>query len=492
MKISIRTKLFGAFFGLIVAFVALSWISSSTLLEKYYYSKKEDIMLQSFNNLKQVYSNNTDNVMLDLEKIDSLKGISIVIFDKNFNIIFQSRQRFMLGNRNIRIEHHNPNSEFNNLEEKINEISQDKPLIEKRYDNRMDSSFVSLYGKIGSNEYVYMGTSVAAIQESAKIANRFFLVIGLIIIVSGGAFIYILSTTLTKPIVKLNGIARKMAVLDFSEKYDEKRNDELGTLGESINSLSEQLESSIGDLRAANYKLLQDIEKERQIDEMRKVFISNVSHELKTPIALVQGYAEGLKLNVIDDEVNKNYYCEVIIDEANKMNTMVRKLLELSELEFNNIALEREVFCICELVRNVLKKNSLLLLDKGIAVEFDCKSQATLNVNADYYLTEQLLMNYLSNALNHIDSNKKIKISCEVLEGKARVSVYNSGENIPETALEDIWLSFYKVDKARTRAYGGTGLGLSIVKAIQKAHNNSYGVENKEAGVIFWFDCDLA
>ncbi len=492
MKISLKTQLFSTFFGMIVFFVALSLILSSTLLEKYYYSKKEDAMLQTFESIRDVYNHDPDNVMLDLEKIESLRGIGIIFFDKDLNILYQSKQRVMsVGVRKFRIEPKEPVPDWRNLEEKFSKVALDKPLIEKRFDMRMESSFVSLYGKIDEDVFVYLGTPVAAIQESAKIAVRFYIFTGIFMILFGGVIIYLLSNRLTKPIIKLNGIAKKMAVLDFEEKYDGKRKDEIGTLGDSINSLSNQLERSIGDLKAANYKLMQDIEKERQIDEMRKDFISNVSHELKTPIALVQGYAEGLKLNVNDDEENKNYYCEVIIDEANKMNNMVRKLLELSELEFNRIEPDREEFRVNDLIRNTLKKNSLLFAEKGAIVTFNDNGYEDIRINADYYLIEQVLMNYLSNGLNHLDEKKIINIYTRVLKDKVRVEVFNSGANIPEESLESIWLSFYKVDKARTRAYGGTGLGLSIVKAIQKAHDNGYGAENKPDGVLFWFECDL-
>jgi signal transduction histidine kinase len=345
---------------------------------------------------------------------------------------------------------------------------------------------------IDENAYLFLGAPIAPIRESSEIAVRFSVFTGILALIIGGIFIFILSSRLTKPIVKLSEIAKKMAVLDFNERYEVNRNDEIGNLGESINSLSSQLEKSIGELTQANSKLKQDIERERRIDEMRKGFISNVSHELKTPIALIQGYAEGLKYNINDDEENKNFYCEVIIDEANKMNSMVKKLLQLSELEFNNMALEKEDFDICEMIRDVLRKKSLIFVEKEAAVSFNDNGIKALLINADYYLTEQVLVNYLSNALNHINEQKIINIGLELYGKKARIEVFNSGEHIPEDAIENIWLSFFKVDKARTRAYGGTGLGLSIVKATQKAHNNEYGVKNVDGGVLFWFDADLS
>lgn len=491
MNISLKARLFGAFFGLIVFSVSLTLLMNSTLLGRYYYNQKEDVMLQSFEIIKEAYKNDADNIMLDIEKIESLRGIRILFFDKDYKLIYKSRQGSPGVNKAPRFEPKEPFIEAN-MSEKFKAIQKDKPLIEMRFDRRMEANFVSLYGQINDEVYVYLGTPVAAIQESADIAIKFSIITGILTILLGGIIIFLLTSRITKPIVKLNDIAKKMAVLDFSEKYDSGRTDEIGTLGASINSLSTQLEKSIGELQQANYKLMQDIEKERKIDEMRKGFISNVSHELKTPIALVQGYAEGLKLNINDDEENKNYYCDVIIDEAEKMNSMVKKLLELSELEFNNISLDREDFSAAELIKNVLRKNSLILTEKETNITFNCNGNEEVIINADYYLTEQVLMNYISNAINHLDDKKLLSIDLKIVNNKARVEVFNSGKNIPEDSIENIWMSFYKVDKARTRAYGGTGLGLSIVKATQKAHNNGYGVENRPEGVVFWFEADIA
>ncbi len=493
MKISLKTKLFGAFFGLIVFSVVLTWVLNSTLLQKYYYHNQRNTMRQSYNIIKDAYNNDSDNIMMDIEKIESLRGTAILLFDKDLNVIYQSRQRnLQMLRENRHIMGTAPSIDRKFIKDKISRLQTDTPKIEIRYDKRMESNFVSLYAKIDDNIYIYMGTPFAAIQESSQIAISFSILTGLLTLVLGGLIIYILTSRVTKPIVKLNVIAKKMAVLDFSEKYYVNRNDEIGTLGESINSLSKQLESSIRDLQQANLKLMQDIQKERQIDEMRKEFISNVSHELKTPIAIVQGYAEGLRLNVNDDEENKNFYCDVIIDEANKMDSMVRKLLELSELEFNQISLERDNFPINELITDVLKKKAILFAEKDAKVTFNSKGKDNVIVNADYYYIEQVFMNYLSNALNHMDDKKIINVDLEITDTKARVEVFNSGKNIPDEVIESIWMSFFKVDKARTRAYGGTGLGLSIVKAIQKAHNNAYGVINNAEGVSFWFETDLA
>jgi len=170
------------------------------------------------------------------------------------------------------------------------------------------------------------------------------------------------------------------------------------------------------------------------------------------------------------------------------MNRLVKDLLNLSQIESGNFQLEKTAFDLSSMIRTVLDKYQPLLEEKGIKLECDLPENQT--VLGDAVRIEQVLVNYLINAVNHVDERKEIKIGTAVKDDKVRVSVYNSGEKIPEESLDRIWTSFYKVDKARTRRYGGTGLGLSVVKAIQELHNNRYGVENLPNGVLFWFEVD--
>ena len=221
---------------------------------------------------------------------------------------------------------------------------------------------------------------------------------------------------------------------------------------------------------------------------MRKEFLSNVSHELKTPIALIQGYAEGLKDGINDDPESNEWYCDVIIDEASKMNTIVKKLLNLNQLEFGNEQLSLEHFDLSALLDGVLGNYNYLFEQKQAKVIVDKPKQ--LMVWADEFMVEEVVDNYISNALNHLSGKKEISVKAEMIDGCARVSVRNTGEQIPEESLDKVWIKFYKVDKARTREYGGSGIGLSIVKAIMDAHNKPYGVYNNEDGVTFWFELD--
>jgi signal transduction histidine kinase len=283
-------------------------------------------------------------------------------------------------------------------------------------------------------------------------------------------------------------VANRMAALDFDAKVSVDRSDELGVLGNSMNELSEKLETTISELKAANAELQKDIQKKEEIDEMRKDFLSHVSHELKTPIALIQGYAEGLMDNINEDQESRDFYCEVIMDEAKKMNVMVKKLLNLNQIEFGNNQVEIRRFDICQLISNKINSSSILFAKKNAEVIF--RETAPVYVWADELMIEEVFSNYLSNAINHVYPNGVIKVWFENLDSTLRVHVYNDGDRIPEEDLDKLWIKFYKVDKARTREYGGNGIGLSIVAATMEAHGKAYGVENKEKGVDFYFDMD--
>lgn len=294
----------------------------------------------------------------------------------------------------------------------------------------------------------------------------------------------LLTRRITRPILSLSKISKKMSELDFDVRYTGQAEDEIGVLGSSMNLLSEKLKETIGELKSANNQLQRDIRKKEQIDEMRKEFIANVSHELKTPIALIQGYAEGLTEGMAEEKESRDYYCEVIMDEANKMNKMVQQLLTLNALEFGSDGLSMERFDITELIRGILSSTHILIQQKETAIVFE--TEGPLYVWADEFKIEEVITNYLNNALNHVEGERIITIRA-VKEGEiVRVSVANTGQNIPEEDLPRLWTKFFKVDKARTREYGGSGIGLSIVKAIMEAHQKEYGVKNLPDGVEFY------
>lgn len=354
--------------------------------------------------------------------------------------------------------------------------------------NSYEQRYLELYGIMDENVFVLMRVAMESIEESAAISNDFYLQVALILMVICLTVLWFVSKRFTMPILALASLSEKMCELNFDVRYDGNREDEIGILGNSMNQLSDTLARTISELKAANYELQSDIKRKEEIDTMRTDFLSNVSHELKTPIALIQGYAEGLKDCVNEDSESRDFYCEVIIDEANKMNRMVKKLLTLNQIEFGTTPATFERFSITQLIDGILHSVQILLKQDDIKVYFDTAKD--YYVWSDEYQMEEVLTNYISNAIHHCQGEKVIRIWIEEKDTSLRVFVFNSGMPIPEEELDHIWEKFYKVDKARTREYGGNGIGLSIVKAIMDSFGQSYGVYNEAKGVTFWFDVD--
>ena len=309
--------------------------------------------------------------------------------------------------------------------------------------------------------------------------------------VIGSIFVWYFTKRITNPLLELTDLSERMAHLDFEAKYTSGGQDEIGALGANFNIMSEKLEQTVSELNKANYELQKDIENKEQIELMRTEFIGNVSHELKTPIALIQGYAEGLKEGISDNVESREFYCDVILDEAHKMNQLVQNLLTLNQLEFGHYDMEFERFDIVELIRGIVQSNEIFIEQNQVDVRIH--ADESVFVWADEFKVEQVIRNYLSNALHYVKNENviDIRVTTNGERDKAHISVFNTGDAIPQEDIEKIWGKFYKVDKARTREYGGHGIGLSIVKAIMESCGQDYGVINYENGVAFWFELDL-
>lgn len=357
-------------------------------------------------------------------------------------------------------------------------------------DPQVDSEFMVLWGTFSDSNLVIIRSGLGSLRQSADFTSRVLIMAGIIAAALACLASVFLSKRLTKPVMKLTRISKQMTELDFDAKYEpEKRPNEIDDLGVHMNELSETLEQTIGELKQANNDLQRDLKLREENEKMRREFSSSVSHELKTPLALIMGYAEGLSDAVADDSAeDRKYYCEVIVDEAEKMNRIVKELLDLSHLEYGENILSLERFDVVDIIEGVIKSNRILTEKNGIDVSF--VHSGPCYVWSDPFFTEQVVTNYYSNAIHYCENEKKIEI--KILEGEkdVRISVFNSGRPIPEESIPHLWEKFYKVDKARTREYGGSGIGLSIVKAIMDDLHKECGVINHDNGVEFYFDLD--
>lgn len=334
---------------------------------------------------------------------------------------------------------------------------------------------------------VLLWVSLSTASSGAEMTNRFLLWSGIVTLLVGTVAALLLARSMTRPVRRLSAMAGHMAKLDFSERYSGEGNDELAELGRSLNTVSETMETTLSDLKTANLRLQDDMEAQTRQTEARTRFIRNVSHELKTPIALIRSYAEGLRENAVDDAESRAFYCEVIEDEAAKLAEILAKLTTLMQLEAGKEELVIERFDLRALIARLLERYAPLFGEKGVALP--ALSDEPCAAWGDALLIENVVTNYLTNALNHVSPDGRITVTLEPTERETvAVRVFNTGDPIPEEDLPHIWESFYKVDKAHTRSYGGTGIGLSVVAAIMNAHRMPFGVENADGGVCFFFE----
>ena len=361
----------------------------------------------------------------------------------------------------------------------------DNYVIQLFNDRRSNTSYLECWGQFSDKDtYFLMTMPIASMEDGVSISRAFLISISAVMLIVGAIAVYLTAGLMTEPIINLANISKKVTNLDFSERYTGKQKDEIGVLGDSMNQMSERLEETIRELKEANAKLQEDIDAKTRIDEMRKEFIADVSHELKTPIAIIEGYAEGLVEGIADDKETRDYYSGIIMDEAGKMNKLVKQLTSLISYEFGDDKNDASDFNLTELVNSVLEAQKIRLNEAGAKLTTDMVENAY--VHADEFKIEEAFTNYLNNAINHLEGDRNIRVSLNAEGDSWRLAVYNDGTPIPEESKPKLWDKFYKVDKSRSRQYGGSGIGLSIVKAIVESHGGRYGVINHDSGVEFW------
>lgn len=476
------TFVFGLLLTLTIFLIGV--VNMFTLGRAYMYNKQK-VLISCYSDINSAASKGditSPKFDESLMKVSSINNIEVLVIDADKSIVKSTNIDASLMSKRL-LEY------VFGMDADVKPIYENgKIRIQQTMDPRVRLDYLELWGSLDNGNYILMRTPVQSMQEASVLANTLFFRFGSLAIIGGILFIWIATHRITKPIMRLVDISEKMTKLDFSEKYSGNTGNEVDALGEHMNKLSDKLEDTISELKSANAGLQQDIEKKTKIDDMRKEFLSNVSHELKTPIALIQGYAEGLRDCVNDDAESREFYCDVITDEANRMNKLVKGLLNLNELEFGTGNVDIEHFDLMELIRNVTASMDILIKQNDISLELPGEDK--INVWADEFKTEQVITNYLSNAIHFASKDKIVRITVERTGDLIRVGVFNSGEAIPEDVIPNLWTKFYKADKARTREYGGSGIGLSIVKASMEAMGRAYGVENVEGGVNFWFEVD--
>jgi len=473
---------------IITAVVVISLLTSCFLGDYYLYQRRKD-MSTVFNQLYEKCNNGTlygEENEKECESLFDRYSVSVVIVGSNGECLVTSD-----NDSNLLIEQLNYSMLSKDDSAKLIKQTDQYEILSTTFQH-LESKFLILIGVLPDDNIVFMRVAYSTIVKLTRLTNKFFFALALLAVVVSILISRYVVSRFTKPLFGIIDLTKRISNFDFEAKYyPQKIYNEVDDLGEHINEMSTTLKRAIEQLKTANDSLKHDLEVREETENMRKEFVSNVSHELKTPIALIQGYAEGLQEGIMDDENSRQIYLDIIIDEANKMNRLVREMLILNQLEAGQMSMDLVDFNVTEMIDSVIDSNKINFEAQNISYSFINKEECI--VHADEFLVEQVITNFVSNAIHYVLNENVITVRYDfVKKGKVRISVFNSGNNIGKKDLKHIWEKFYKADKARSREYGGSGIGLSVVKATMDLLHEKFGVENLENGVEFWFELSLA
>ncbi len=457
MKLTIRKKVFLLLSGFVVLLVLVGLLCNFLLLRQFYVARNRVQLRTLGNEVAVAFQQSGGDLDETISQLDWDNNIGIRIVDANGSILASS---------------------FSGKKKAASLSDEIQAMISLDKGRRIQFAFSKVVTENGNpslvhvrrmadGQYLVLSKSIKGIEESANIASRFYLIVGVGLVLLGGGATILFSRVITKPIVEMSRVTGRIAELDFSERVRVATHDELGALGESINEISEKLSRSIERLRG-------DIAR-------RKRLVRDLSHELKTPIAVIKGYAEGLQYGVAQDAEQTARYCAVISAECDRMDAQIQQLLELSRLENEQMKPELRAFPARGLFQTLSERFARGAEQKHIHLSFDAPE--TLQIRADEEMIDRAIANFLTNALKHTPDSGEIRVSAATIAGKLQLAVYNSGSHLSREQMEHVWDVFYTGEPG-DRA-NGHGIGLAIVKSIAQLHGGSVSAENSADGVEF-------
>lgn len=463
-RVSIRTKIF-VFVGLFVILnIMINLIIVKFSINDIYLTLEKRELKKEYKLIKENYGNE-DNLINILYEANN-NGIKIKVLDSNYNIlytIFNDKMSTRFTELDLMI--------LNRLGNNESEIVTLKNYEKSGYD-------LHLVGKINDN-YVILSTSIESLKKDARTTVIILIITSLLTFTILTILSYFISRLFSKKINEIKEVTEDISNLKFSKKIEINSNDELGDLFDNVNKMSQKLQDSIKELESANLKLKNDlIEKEKQ-EKLRKQLIANISHEFKTPLTIISGYSQ-LMMDEVKGKENKENL-EMIISESERLSGLVYEFLELSKLESGNVKLNNTRVDINELIKKKLKKFSVRIQDKNISVKESYAKDAIITI--DEKQVTRVIENILTNSIKFCKNEMEIKVRTYVKEDYLVYEVYNSGSNIAEKEIENIFNSYYKDKSGRNK--DGTGLGLTIVRAIVDLYNGKCEVSNTRNGVKF-------
>jgi len=463
---SIRTRFFIYFSLLVVSVIVILILANTFLLKQFYVNRKQDLFEEYYTEINLLETTDYNHQSELFRRIELTTNADILIVDELNQVVYSSRQfdGVSIPPRYVPIDTEVYEFDIINLP------------------NGPGDTFV-LRGILDNGYQIELQSPISAIQENVRYVNEFLLYVGMIGIAISLLAAYFIANHITKPIRQINDVTKQMKNLNFETVLSINNKDELGELSTSINKLAETLSKTFDNLN-------EELRENKSLSQKRRELVNNVSHELKTPLALIQGYSEGLQIHIDSNQTQRDYYTNVIVEEAQNMNRIIENLLEIEDVDTNfKVDITNHVDLV-EYIGKHVNKHKMVMKQKNITLKEYYPKE--LFVDMDLYLTDRVFTNYIVNAINYCEDSGDIIVKITTNETHAQISVYNTFKGFNESELEQLWDSFYKVDSARTRDVGGHGLGLSIVKSIQEQLNQAFGVRHVDQGVEFWFEIALS
>ena len=481
LKKKLWFNIFVSIAAIFAVFVLVLALSNVTFLVSFFSAKEKTALKEQLEVVDDLDFDDASAVIKTVSEINEKYNFDVEIYTSSGRILYTTHGGQMMDYFSLK------NDKFVMTHEEMTptktETLSDGVVFETAVRKFDKSEYLLCRKQIEDNLFAEVRIQKQLISNSAAIANEFIIIISVICFLLSIIWVLIFARQFSQPIAEMNEITKDMAKLNFERKLIVNRQDEIGQLANSVNELSASLNTALTDLKETNAKLQSDIELERQLDVMRRGFVANVSHELKTPISIISGYAEGLKLNV--NAESKEEYCNIIIDESRRMNRLVLSILELSRYESGQIPLSLNNFNISQLCGDMMSR-----VFAGKNIEYSNEIPPDTEIYADPLQMEQVLKAYLENAASHAPDGGLVTVESSISGGTVRISVFNTGSHIDEKIMPQIWQSFFRGDKSHKRESSRFGLGLSIVTAIMKLHSHQCGVYNTDTGVCFWFEAD--
>lgn len=315
---------------------------------------------------------------------------------------------------------------------------------------------------VNHDALILISTRISPVNSTIETLNvQLMFITGIIVIVAFGLAIF-MNLKVTRPLEEINHAAKILATGNVDVQFKASGYQEINELNETLNYAVQQL---------------------KEVDQMRRDLISNVSHDLRTPLTMIEGYSEMMR-DLPGENTPEN--AQVIIDEARRLSLLVNDLLDLSRLESHQVTLNKETVQMNELLKSIVERYQKYMDAEGFELNLSCDD---VSVYSDPQRLSQVLYNFINNAIQYSGDSRRIEIRCQKVDDSVRFEIQDFGEGIPSDQIRYIWNRYYKIDRTHVRAQKGSGIGLNICKEILELHQAKYGVTSKlNEGTTFWFE----